>query len=92
MIGQNAKLVAALVPPQWLDGAHLLDERRRARQDQKRIEQNRLMTHQQEEQQLRWPMLKKSRGIGAAGRDDCHHVDPTSNSSCVLGELFESER
>lgn len=45
-IERHGKLVAALVPPQWLEGAHLLDERRRARQDQKQIEQNRLMAHQ----------------------------------------------
>jgi antitoxin (DNA-binding transcriptional repressor) of toxin-antitoxin stability system len=45
-IERHGKLVAALVPPQWLEGAHLLDARRRARQDQKQIEQNRLMAHQ----------------------------------------------
>ena len=45
-IEKHGKLVAALVPPQWLDRAHLLDERRRAREDQKQVEQNRLMAHQ----------------------------------------------
>lgn len=45
-IERHGKLVAALVPPQWLAGAHLLDERRRARQNQQQIEQNRLMAHQ----------------------------------------------
>jgi len=45
-IERHGKLVAAMVPPQWLDRAPLLDERRRARDDQMRVEQNRLMAHQ----------------------------------------------
>ena len=45
-IERHGKLVAALVPPQWLDRASELDERRRARDDQQRVELGRLMAHQ----------------------------------------------
>ncbi|MGE3349337.1 MAG: type II toxin-antitoxin system Phd/YefM family antitoxin [Ramlibacter sp.] len=45
-IERHGKLVAALVPPQWLDHAPQLDERRRARDEQQRVEQGRLMAHQ----------------------------------------------
>ncbi len=45
-IERHGKLVAALVPPQWLERAPQLDERQRARADQQRVEQARLMAHQ----------------------------------------------
>jgi len=45
-IEKHGKVVAAMVPADWLERADLLDERRRAREQQKRIEQNRLMAHQ----------------------------------------------
>lgn len=45
-IERHGKLVAALVPPQWLDQFPSLDERRRAREAQQRVEQGRLMAHQ----------------------------------------------
>ncbi|MGE0330528.1 MAG: type II toxin-antitoxin system Phd/YefM family antitoxin [Ramlibacter sp.] len=45
-IERHGKLVAALVPPQWLGRTPPLDERRRAREDQQRVEQARLMAHQ----------------------------------------------
>ena len=45
-IERRGKLVAALVPPQWLAQSSLMDERRRAREDQQRVEQRRLMAHQ----------------------------------------------
>ena len=45
-IERHGKLVAALVPPQWLAQAPLMDERRRAREDQQRVELGRLMAHQ----------------------------------------------
>ena len=45
-IERRGKLVAALVPPHWLAQSPLLDERRRAREDQQRVEQLRLMAHQ----------------------------------------------
>lgn len=45
-IERHGKLVAALVPPQWLERGQLLDERRLARDMQQRVEQNRLMAHQ----------------------------------------------
>ena len=45
-IERRGKLVAALVPPQWVAQLPLLDERRRAREDQQRVEQRRLMAHQ----------------------------------------------
>lgn len=45
-IERHGKLVAALVPPQWLARDPLLDARRRARDDQQRVEQGRLMAHQ----------------------------------------------
>lgn len=46
-IEKHGKLVAALVPAAWLERANLLDERRQAREQQKQVEQNRLMAHQQ---------------------------------------------
>jgi prevent-host-death family protein len=45
-IEKHGKLVAALVPPGWLSRAEHLDERRQAREQQQRVEQNRLMAHQ----------------------------------------------
>jgi len=45
-IERHGKVVAALVPPQWLEQAHLLDARRRARDDQRQVETKRLMAHQ----------------------------------------------
>ena len=46
-IERHGKVVAALVPADWLARASLLDERRQARERQKQVEQNRLMAHQQ---------------------------------------------
>lgn len=45
-IERHGRLVAALVPPGWLDKADRFDERRRAREQQQQVEQNRLMAHQ----------------------------------------------
>jgi antitoxin (DNA-binding transcriptional repressor) of toxin-antitoxin stability system len=45
-IERHGKLVAALVPPGWVARADPLQERRLAREQQQRIEQNRLMAHQ----------------------------------------------
>lgn len=45
-IERHGKLVAALVPPHWLEKADLLDERKRAREQQDQVEQRRLMAHQ----------------------------------------------
>lgn len=45
-IERHGKLVAALVPPQWLARAPVLDERHRAREAQQRVELARLMAHQ----------------------------------------------
>ncbi|TFY98693.1 type II toxin-antitoxin system Phd/YefM family antitoxin [Ramlibacter rhizophilus] len=44
-IERHGKVVAGLVPPEWLSRAELLDERRQARQAQQRIEQERLLAH-----------------------------------------------
>lgn len=46
-IEKHGKLVAALVPVSWLERANLLDERRQAREQQKQVDRNRLMVHQQ---------------------------------------------
>jgi len=46
VIEKHGKVVAAVVPPGWVDKLDLLDERRRAREQQKVVEQNRLMAHQ----------------------------------------------
>jgi antitoxin (DNA-binding transcriptional repressor) of toxin-antitoxin stability system len=46
-IEKHGKVVAALVPVGWLERANLLDERRQAREQQKQVDQNRLMVHQQ---------------------------------------------
>lgn len=46
-IEKHGRVVAALVPASWLDRAVLLDERRQAREQQRQVEQNRLMAHQQ---------------------------------------------
>lgn len=45
-IERHGQLVAAMVPADWVARAHLLDGRRRAREEQKQVEQNRLMAHQ----------------------------------------------
>lgn len=49
-IERHGKLVAAVVPPDWLERAPVvpaeLDQRRRAREDQRRLEEVRLMAHQ----------------------------------------------
>ena len=45
-IERRGKLVAVLVPPQWVAQLPLMDERGRAREDHGRVEQRRLMAHQ----------------------------------------------
>ena len=45
-IEKHGKVVAAMVPADWLERGHLLDDRRQAREDQKRMEERRLMAHQ----------------------------------------------
>ena len=45
-IEKHGKLIAAMVPADWLARSHVLDERRQAREDQKRLEERRLMAHQ----------------------------------------------
>ena len=45
-IERHGKLVAAMVPHQWLARADLLDERRVARAQQEQVDQRRLMAHQ----------------------------------------------
>jgi antitoxin (DNA-binding transcriptional repressor) of toxin-antitoxin stability system len=45
-IERHGKLVAAVVPPQWLQRTGVLDERRAARAAQERVELHRLMRHQ----------------------------------------------
>ncbi|MGE4239782.1 type II toxin-antitoxin system Phd/YefM family antitoxin [Ramlibacter sp.] len=44
-IERHGKVVAALVPPDWLERAPLLDERRLAREQQRRVEERRLLKH-----------------------------------------------
>lgn len=45
-IEKHGKVVAAMVPPGWLERSYQLDDRRLAREEQKKVEQNRLMAHQ----------------------------------------------
>lgn len=45
-IEKHGKVVAAVVPADWLNRADLLDERRQAREQQRQVEQNRLLAHQ----------------------------------------------
>lgn len=45
-VRRHRKLVAALVPPAWLQRAPEIDERRAARLAQQQVEQERLMKHQ----------------------------------------------
>lgn len=45
-IERHGRVVAAMVPAHWLASQDLLDERRRAREQQRLIEQRRLMAHQ----------------------------------------------
>src|SRR3954462_4060683 len=44
-IERHGKVVAALVPPQWLEKAAQLDDRRQARAAQQQLEQQRLVNH-----------------------------------------------
>src|SRR5690606_25421964 len=44
-IEKHGRVVAGLVPPDWLARADLLDERRQARQAQQRVELERLLAH-----------------------------------------------
>lgn len=44
-IVRHGKVVAALVPPQWLEQAGQLDDRRQARAAQQQLEQQRLTNH-----------------------------------------------
>jgi hypothetical protein len=45
-IEKHGKIVAAMVPPEWLERSQQWDGRRQAREEQKKVEQNRLMAHQ----------------------------------------------
>jgi antitoxin (DNA-binding transcriptional repressor) of toxin-antitoxin stability system len=45
-VERHRKLVAAIVPPQWLDRQDTLDERRAARAAQRQVDLGRLMAHQ----------------------------------------------
>ena len=45
-IERHGKVVAAVVPPGWLDGGSRMDPRLRAREEQHLVEQQRLMAHQ----------------------------------------------
>ena len=45
-IEKHGKLVAAIVAPEWLRRAELLDERKQAREQQQRVEERRLAAHQ----------------------------------------------
>ena len=68
-IERHGKLVAALVPPQWLERASPLDERRRARDAQQRVEQGRLMAHQRIGIDLLVHKERKRLLLGAARRE-----------------------
>ena len=68
-IERHGKLVAALVPPQWVAQLHLLDERHRAREDQRLIEQRRLMAHQRIGIALLGHKVRKKQLLDGARRD-----------------------
>jgi hypothetical protein len=65
-IEMHGKLIAAMVPADWLERGHLLDERRQAREDQKRVEERRLMAHQRVAIELLSRPEHKARWMAAA--------------------------
>ena len=65
-IEKHGKLIAAMVPADWLERGHLLDERRQVREDQKRVEERRLMAHQRVAIDLLSRPEQKSRLVAAA--------------------------
>lgn len=68
-IERHGKLVAALVPPQWLESAPLRDERRLARDAQQRVELGRLMAHQRIAIDLLAHKERKKQLLAAARRE-----------------------
>lgn len=68
-IEKHGKLVAALVPADWLERANLLDDRRQAREQQKQVEQNRLMAHQQIAIELLSDKSRKQQLLDAARKE-----------------------
>ena len=68
-IEKHGKLIAAMVPAGWLDRIDPLAERKRAREEQKRVEQNRLMAHQRVAIEL-LSSLERKRWLMAAARGE----------------------
>lgn len=66
-VERHGKLVAAVVPAQWLERHDALDERQAARVEQRRIELQRLMAHQRLGLQLLCaPRVRQASRIRAA--------------------------
>jgi antitoxin (DNA-binding transcriptional repressor) of toxin-antitoxin stability system len=69
-IERHGKLVAAVVPPQWLQRSDALDERRAARAAQERVELLRLMRHQNLAiELLTAPATQQRKAIAAASAE-----------------------
>jgi hypothetical protein len=69
-VERHRKLVAAIVPPDWIARHGALDERRAARAAQQQLEQRRLMAHQQEGIELLCaPVAEQRRRIAQARRE-----------------------
>jgi len=69
-IEKHGKVVAAMVPPEWLERSQQWDERKQARQKQSAIEQNRLMAHQRTGiALLSLPQAQRRRLVQAARRE-----------------------
>jgi hypothetical protein len=88
-VRRHRKLVAALVPPQWLERAPELDERRAARLAQRQVEQERLMKHQQVGIELLCePPARQARRL----RDAARVVDRWEAESLCSGDYIERWR
>jgi prevent-host-death family protein len=68
-IERHGKVVAAIVPPGWLQGASRVDDRRRAREQQQFLEQQRLMAHQRIGIELLGRKHRRKQMLDAARRE-----------------------
>lgn len=68
-IERHGTLVAALVPPAWLERADALDARRAAREQQRQVELRRLMAHQRLGIELLAQPARRRSLIAAARRE-----------------------
>ena len=68
-IERHGALVAALVPPAWLERAGALDARRQAREQQRQVELQRLMAHQRVGIELLTQPAQRRARLAAARRE-----------------------